>query len=195
MITIGYCSIPEALTLFARNGKSLEHLTAAMLNGELRVYVQIPTQFEWEICRVPREDLQAFSDEKWEQWLPRGRVPPDPVVEARAKTPFDEPYPELEPTPDVLARYAKHRLFLSEQELDRWLGGLDRSGAAGRPTSMHVVLAEFERRRSAERCEKSRSAEAACLAAWLSKEHPGMPPLTAKTIMNKLPTDFQPARK
>jgi hypothetical protein len=148
MITIGYCTIPEALTLLERRGKTLAHLTAAMLNGELRVYVQVPTQYNWEICRVPREDLQAFSNEKWEQWLPGGRVPPDPVVVARINAPVFGPFPELDPTPEVLARYAKHRLFLSEQELDRWLCGGERTGAAGRPTSKHICLSRVRTAKS-----------------------------------------------
>ena len=53
MITIGYCTVPEVLLLFETNGKSLSHLTAAMLNGELRVYVQVPLQYDWEIAGFP----------------------------------------------------------------------------------------------------------------------------------------------
>jgi hypothetical protein len=97
MITVGYCTIPEAVILLKTHGKLLEHLTAAMLLGELRVYVQVPVRDgDWEICRVPREDLHALSEQGWESWLPTsGRVPAPPehiaYRAARAASPFDGP--------------------------------------------------------------------------------------------------------
>jgi hypothetical protein len=57
---------------------------------------------------------------------------------------------------------------------------------------MGIVMVEFERRRASGLCEPSREAEANSLAAWLKQTHPDMPALTAKSIRNKLPADFQP---
>jgi hypothetical protein len=57
---------------------------------------------------------------------------------------------------------------------------------------MHIILAEFERRRREGLCKSSREAEATHLAAWHQKAHPDMPQVKAKTIRNKLPADFQP---
>jgi hypothetical protein len=77
-----------------------------------------------------------------------------------------------------------------------------RSGFAGRPTSMHLVKQELERRRQARETQSTQAKEAAHLSEWLSKEHPGMPPATAKAISNGLrdelraaKTDVHPERK
>jgi hypothetical protein len=61
-----------------------------------------------------------------------------------------------------------------------------RSGAPGRPSSMHLVRNEYFARRG--------RGEATCgivrvskeLLMWLQETHPETPPLTAKTIMNNL---------
>jgi hypothetical protein len=69
------------------------------------------------------------------------------------------------------------------------------TGAPGRPSSMHLVLQEFERRRKSGVTEVSRQKEAYALEAWLKGNHPNAPTLTAKTIRNKLPSNFQPFHK
>ena len=93
-------------------------------------------------------------------------------------------------------KYWRHWLFISDMDLNRLIEnepeGPQKTGAPGRPSSMGIVLAEFERRRLGKACESSREAEANALAAWLRRTHPTLPPLTAKSIRNKLPTDFQP---
>jgi hypothetical protein len=66
------------------------------------------------------------------------------------------------------------------------------TGAPGRPTSMHLVLAEFARRHKAGQTEPSRTGEGEALAAWLKKKHSKCPQPTAKTISNNLPRSFQP---
>ena len=85
-------------------------------------------------------------------------------------------------------------VFLSELELDRWLGATgSQTGAPGRPSSMDVVLSEFERRRKNDQCSKqSRKDEAKDLVSWLKATHPAAPSLSYKTVMNKLPANFQP---
>jgi hypothetical protein len=202
MISVGYCTIPEVLMALESHGKSLADLEAALLNRELRVFVQVAREHDWEICRIPLEDLQAFS-ESWEAWLASGRVPspppdpPDPAYEEAHKAWLNDmslPIPKREYKPrSILSLYERRRLLISEQELDRWLGAAEtKAGAPGRPSSMGIVMAEFERRRGNGGCESSRQAEADALAAWLAKNHPEAPTLKAKSIFNKLPADFQP---
>jgi len=197
MITVGYCTIPEALTLLEAHGKSLLHLEEAMLRGELRVYVSVSREYDWEICRVPREDLQVLG-KSWGSWLAKGRVPPappDPPDYSAAWNAWVENRtgPEPENPNSVLRTYERTRPLIAEQELDRWLGRADsRTGAPGRPSSMSIVLDEFKRRQACNQCEASREAEAKALAAWLKDAHPGLPHPTAKTIQNKLPSSFQP---
>ena len=61
-----------------------------------------------------------------------------------------------------------------------------RTGAPGRPTSIHLVEAEFEARCAHNEVKASLAEEAEALAAWLRDEHPNAPRLTAKTIKNNL---------
>lgn len=60
------------------------------------------------------------------------------------------------------------------------------TGAPGRPTSMNLVHPEHQRRLDTGEAERTLSAEAAALAAWLKKAYPSAPSLTAKTIENKI---------
>ena len=97
-VPLGYCTIPEALTKIEANGKALTHLQAAILNGELRIFVQQSKgKYDVEICRVPLEDLRALSDTNWVAWLPSGRVPkptpepPDPAYEAARQAWYKDP--------------------------------------------------------------------------------------------------------
>jgi hypothetical protein len=59
-----------------------------------------------------------------------------------------------------------------------------RTGAPGRPTSMHLIRAEHSRRLAAKEACASVSAEASHLAGWLRAAHPAAPPVTPKTIEN-----------
>jgi hypothetical protein len=61
-----------------------------------------------------------------------------------------------------------------------------RSGAPGRPTSMHLVEMEFRRRVAEGLAETSNVAESELLKEWLEKTHPSEPRLTAKTIRNRI---------
>lgn len=67
----------------------------------------------------------------------------------------------------------------------------NRSGAPGRPTSMHLVLEELARRGAVNELEASVGAEAAALATWLSATCTGVPSLTAKTIANRIRSIFR----
>jgi hypothetical protein len=66
-----------------------------------------------------------------------------------------------------------------------------RTGVPGKPSSMHLVEAEF-----AGRCERAEVAETVTreseqVASWLNDAHPEAPPLTAKTIKNKLAAPYR----
>jgi hypothetical protein len=49
-----------------------------------------------------------------------------------------------------------------------------------------VVVAEHRRRLDSQQAHASVTAEAEQLASWLKLEHPTAPPLTPKTIENKI---------
>jgi hypothetical protein len=61
-----------------------------------------------------------------------------------------------------------------------------RSGAPGRPTSMHLVQAEFKARCDRNEVAASLAEEAQHLADWLRSAHPGAPALKVKSIKNNL---------
>lgn len=68
------------------------------------------------------------------------------------------------------------------------------SGAPGRPSSMHLVRLEFERRAKTGKILDKKSDEAKYLESWLKERYPMQPPITAKTIANNLTEIFQKAR-
>jgi hypothetical protein len=61
-----------------------------------------------------------------------------------------------------------------------------RTGAPGRPSSMHLVVSEHERRLAEGIASVAVMAESEHLAAWLKQTYPDAPPLTPKTIRNKI---------
>jgi hypothetical protein len=61
-----------------------------------------------------------------------------------------------------------------------------KTGAPGRPTSIHLVEAEHRARWDRDEAEIKLSAEAEKLAAWLKSQHPDVPQLKPKTIANRL---------
>lgn len=66
-----------------------------------------------------------------------------------------------------------------------------RTGAPGRPSSMHLVEAEFERRCASGLVEISLRKEAEALAAWLKSVHPMLRPATPGTIENSIRAAFR----
>lgn len=60
------------------------------------------------------------------------------------------------------------------------------TGAAGRPTSMHLIKAEMHRRADHGELQPTLKAEFESLVEWLSKKHPQAHPATSKTIRNNL---------
>ena len=68
-----------------------------------------------------------------------------------------------------------------------------RTGAAGRPTCMHLILAEFDRRAEANDIEAGQkvSAEARSLREWAMANHPTAPIPSADTIENTIRKPFR----
>jgi hypothetical protein len=65
------------------------------------------------------------------------------------------------------------------------------TGAPGRPTSMNLVIHEFEARYIRGETTSSITQEAVALAEWLANTHPDAAPVTAKTIKNRLAGQFR----
>jgi hypothetical protein len=62
----------------------------------------------------------------------------------------------------------------------------DHSGAPGRPSSAHLVDAEFERRLQSGAIKSSLASQAEVLKAWLKTTHPKLSPMSAGTIENRI---------
>lgn len=67
----------------------------------------------------------------------------------------------------------------------------ERTGAPGRPTSMHLVTDEYHARWERGDVLDSIGEEAEALSCWLTKTHPTAPKLTAKTIANSLRSEHR----
>jgi hypothetical protein len=65
------------------------------------------------------------------------------------------------------------------------------TGAPGRPSSMHLVEAEYRARWHRGEAEASIGAEAKTLAEWLQNKHPDVPQLQPKSIANRLRHDHR----
>lgn len=73
-------------------------------------------------------------------------------------------------------------------------GPIIRTGAPGRPTPIHLVIAEHRRRLGSGRAEDGVVAESERLAKWLKETHPSLPPLTSKTIRNNIAAEHRSAK-
>ena len=70
-----------------------------------------------------------------------------------------------------------------------------RTGAPGRPSSMHLVQAEFRARCERAEVNPSVTREAELLARWLGETHPKAPRVTAKTIENNIRAEHRRQRR
>ena len=70
-----------------------------------------------------------------------------------------------------------------------------RTGAPGRPSSIHLVEIEFRARCGRNEVESSLAQEADVLAAWLRKEHPNSPPLNSKDHQKQFARRISPAQR
>jgi hypothetical protein len=60
------------------------------------------------------------------------------------------------------------------------------SGSAGRPTSKHLYMTEWGRRRDAGIAEPTVKGEATYLESWMEQRYPGAPGSDAKIIENNI---------
>jgi hypothetical protein len=67
------------------------------------------------------------------------------------------------------------------------------TGAPGRPSSMHLIEAEFERRVEAGNIEQTLTRQSEVLFEWFKAKHPEEPPPKAKTIRNRLAKAYRRA--
>ena len=67
----------------------------------------------------------------------------------------------------------------------------DRTGVAGRPTSRHLVIAEYLRRYEAGVALTAIGEEARALEAWLPSRHPGLARMTARSIESAIRPEFR----
>jgi hypothetical protein len=70
-----------------------------------------------------------------------------------------------------------------------------RTGAPGRPTSMQLILDEFERRIEAGNVTTGVASQASELRHWIVTTHPYEPHPTAKTIENRIRERYRQAQK
>ena len=68
-----------------------------------------------------------------------------------------------------------------------------KTGGPGRPTSMQLVRLEFDRRVKSQEIHPVKAKEARYLADWVVRRFPMQPPLTAKTISNKITEEYRAA--
>lgn len=61
-----------------------------------------------------------------------------------------------------------------------------RTGAPGRPSSMHVIEPEFRRRLKTGEAHATNKQEAEHLRNWLKEQHPSAASTSAKTIVNRI---------
>jgi hypothetical protein len=66
-----------------------------------------------------------------------------------------------------------------------------RTGGAGRPSSMHLIRAEMERRAAEGRLSSSLEKEASVLVSWFQQTHPALACPTTKTVKNSLRHHFR----
>jgi hypothetical protein len=82
-----------------------------------------------------------------------------------------------------------HLMVLKSDVLRYWPSSdpsITRTGAPGRPSPMYLVEREFHARADRGAIHASIGAEAKALSEWLRVSHPHEPPVTAKTIANRL---------
>ena len=97
---------------------------------------------------------------------------------------------------DVCLSWCSNMPFEPKPE---WIKGSEpyvsdhRTGAPGRPSSMHLVEAELKRRISSKAPPPASNLteEAKSLAVWLKENHPGTPTLSSKGILNSLRNEIR----
>jgi hypothetical protein len=102
----------------------------------------------------------------------------------------------------LIDRYRDHwtRLMVSKDDVRRkWPFGPAKSpartGAPGRPSSMQLIIDEFDRRIGSDNLVKGVATQAVELLAWITSAHPDCIRPTAKTIENRIREAYRKAKK
>jgi hypothetical protein len=136
--------------------------------GDLR-----PEHLDWAAsCRVERET-----------------VPPFLAVVALVRLPPAQAVAWLSGAPIIIELCRDHvdSVLLASSSANIANGSsLDRTGAAGRPTSMHLIEREMRSRAANGHLALTLSEETEILSQWLSDAHPDMPPVKPKSMGNSL---------
>ena len=85
----------------------------------------------------------------------------------------------------------RHWLFSSPENENSTIPLATKTGAPGRPSSMHLVEREYRARGDRGDTKASIGEEAKVLSEWLRSTHPDAPRLTSKTIANRLRHDHR----
>ncbi|MER9142038.1 hypothetical protein NKH92_05020 [Mesorhizobium sp. M0871] len=92
----------------------------------------------------------------------------------------------------------RHLLVAKEDIARFWpfeLTSPPKSGAAGRPSSMHLIQAEFGERAARGEVESTLKVQAQLLAEWLVKNYRENPPAGRKAIENRIRAAYNKARR
>lgn len=167
-------------------GNANEAILAAARNGSLPLFGRPRDGSRVEA--ISRLDCQRLEFKEGE--APYAEYAHDPIYSKHARAPLPSwdtirieasKVIELWPHPDAARRTAGDEM--------------PRTGAPGRPSSMHLVLNEARRRRETGKAALTVSQEALALLDWFKSAHPGHPPPGAKTIENRIRDDHRAWRK
>ena len=139
------------------------------------VLIELPDQFRKSVLTFPEPSMKSrslWSGRDSMREITRYRSPEERVlgvlqeISANIKERLPEPNPQPKRRPSTLSPL--------------------RSGAQGRPTSMHLIRPELERRIASGQLEKTCVAQTEALAEWFKIQYPDAAPATPKAIRNSL---------
>jgi hypothetical protein len=169
-------------------------LVSMMRMGKLPLFVER----NGTVYRVPEEDVLLLYDylpeAVWTGYLPNEPTEEDIEEEAEDRKDgitqayYSEIALLLENNPEIKV-YCGARLLVSAADAASMRSQklpIQKTGAPGRPSSMHLVLAENARKDEAGEIAPTCAARARELEAWLKTTHPEAPPLRWKSIRNVL---------
>jgi hypothetical protein len=174
-------------------GDAEEEIVKMILSGALPLFLERGDS----IRRIPGDDLSHLGGRALSETVHNGRFPQKPKQNANQGTQTTHELSCALAYDPRLEGYCGERPLIKDEHAEVLFPQKihdvpQRSGAPGKPSSMHLILDEHERRRVAGKTAQSREAEGEALAAWLRATHPTAPPAKAKTIRDKLPPSFQP---
>ena len=202
MVPLGYYTAQEADIIiwqctYDKSEKRGDSVKSMVLDSSLQLFVER----DGRIYRVPFEDLDTLLEELDFAfrcgWFPKDMGDRyERRVEEPDETSEGERYRAVWSA--VLREYEGLRLLIRESDIEALFPRaalsepLERSGVAGRPTPIRLVLTEHERRREEGRTASSRQEEGRQLKVWLDESYPNAPNLKAKSIADRLPKSLQP---